>query len=216
MPITQPWTMKLDPDERLTDGLKDSIAAAISGEDAQGFSFDRRLWFMGQPMPVHQPVLRVWRTGRCRFSDSLVNERPMIDGTVQHIEGELEHHDSPNLHHWFEKQNRYMTAEAEIRFRGDALAARPRLFGTALERWMWMKQVFYRLPLRYPLLFLYHALWLGAWKAGRVGWIWARLRTELYRSMEYKLLEMQMAGRSFEKVPTGHGAPHPRARQIED
>jgi len=29
LPITAPWTMKLDPDERLSDTLKQEIASAI-------------------------------------------------------------------------------------------------------------------------------------------------------------------------------------------
>ena len=31
-----------------------------------GLEVSRRLWFMGQPLPVRQQLLRVWRTGRCR------------------------------------------------------------------------------------------------------------------------------------------------------
>ena len=37
------------------------------------------------------------------------------------------------------------------------------------------------LPPRYLILFLflYHLLLVGTWRAGRVGWVWARLRTEV-------------------------------------
>ena len=31
---------------------------------------------------------------------------------LTHVAGDLEHHDSPDLDHWLEKQNRYTTAEA--------------------------------------------------------------------------------------------------------
>src|ERR1700693_6205605 len=52
LPISAPWTMKLDPDERLSDTLKQEIAAAIIADDVDGLSFDRRLWFMNRSLPV--------------------------------------------------------------------------------------------------------------------------------------------------------------------
>ena len=36
LPITAPWTMKLDPDERISDALKRSIEAAIAEDDSEG------------------------------------------------------------------------------------------------------------------------------------------------------------------------------------
>ena len=216
IPAGTAWTMKLDPDERLTEGLRASIRDAIENGTENGFSFDRRLWFMGQPMPVLRSVTRLWRTGSATFSDVLVNEHPIVEGAVRHLAGELEHHDSPNLHHWFAKQNNYGTSEALIRYRDAALAAEPRLFGTPLERRMWLKRNFWRLPGRYLLLFWYHVLIVGVWRAGRVGWVWAHLRTEHLRNQEYKLLEMRLQGREPVIVPPGNGPPHPGAEQAED
>ena len=216
VPVKSPWTMKLDPDERLTDRLRVSIQEAIASEKDTGFSFDRRLWFMGQPMPILRPVTRLWKTGSTRFSDVLVNEHPIVDGSVSHLAGELEHHDSPNLHHWYAKQNAYGTSEALIRYRNASLAAEPDLFGNALQRRMWLKRNFWRIPGKYFLLFWYHVLIAGAWRAGKVGWIWSRLRTEHLRSQEFKLLEMQTQGGEYVLVPSGNGDPHPDAEQASD
>ncbi len=216
LPIETPWTMKIDPDERLSDNLKHEIGQAIAVSTSDGFSFDRRLWFMGKPMPVRQPVVRVWRTGKCRFSDVIVNEHPIVEGNVVHLTHEMEHHDSPNLHHWFAKQNNYGTSEALIRYRNAAMAAEPRLFGASLERRMWLKRNFWRLPGRYLILFWYHILIVGAWRAGKVGWIWAHLRTEHLRNQEFKLWEMQMQGQETEIIPSGNGPPHPDAEQASD
>jgi hypothetical protein len=207
--------MKIDPDERLSDDLKHEIGEAITAGTSGGFSFDRRLWFMGKPMPVRQPVVRIWRTGKCRFSDVIVNEHPIVEGNVTHLMHEMEHHDSPNLHHWFDKQNNYITAEALAQYRGDKLAVTPKLSGSGLERRMWLKQNFWRLPGRFLLLQLYFLFWLGAWRAGKVGWIWSRLRTDLYRSQQFKLYEMQLAGAEYTMIPTGKGAPHPGAIQAD-
>lgn len=215
MPVTAPWVMKLDPDERLTDELKASICAALAAPTADGFVVRRRLWFMGKTLPVTQNILRIWRTGTCRFSDVLVNEYPIVEGRHQLLAGELEHRDSPNLHHWFEKQNAYGTAEALSAFRGDALSAKPDLFGSSLQRRMWLKQVFLRMPLRGAVMQLYCLLALGAWRAGRVGFIWAKLRGDIYRHLGYKLFEMRKAGNPYEPPASRLGAPHPRAEQTE-
>src|SRR4029077_19057804 len=125
LPITAPWTMKLDPDERLSDTLKREIAAAIIADDVDGLSFDRRLWFMNRPLPVKHHLVRLWRTGRCRFTDVQVNEYPKVEGTIRRVSGELVHLDSPDLDHWLDKQNRYTTAEAVNAYQQGALAAEP-------------------------------------------------------------------------------------------
>ena len=212
LPITAPWTMKLDPDERLSDELKASIQRLVNAGDQEGIVIQRRLWFMGAVLPVQQPILRVWRTGACRFTEVAVNEHPLVDGRMKYAMGYLEHHDSPDLDHWLTKQNRYTTAEAISQFEGRALALPPRLFGSPLERRMWFKRNFWKVPGRYLILFLYHLLVVGAWRAGRVGWIWARLRTEVYRLWEYKRFEMDRLGHVPVKIPAHPGEPDPRVR----
>ena len=212
LPITAPWTMKLDPDERLTDKLKQSIEEAIARGDADGLSFDRCLWFMTRPLPVKHSLVRVWRTGRCRFTDVAVNEHPVIDGVVHHVSGDLEHHDSPDLEHWLDKQNKYTTAEAVSAYQQHKLADEPRLFGNALQRRMWIKKHYMKFPFRYVAMFLYHYLVMGAWRAGWVGYAWSRLRCDVYRLWEYKLREIRITGRLPLKRPDGPGKPDSRVK----
>lgn len=213
LPITAPWTMKLDPDERLTDTLKRNLVDAMVEDSADGMAMLRRLWFMNRPLPVRHELIRVWRTGRCRFSDVLVNEHPLVEGVIRNVQGELEHHDSPDLHHWLEKQNAYTTGEAIAAHEGRPLSARPRLFGSRIERRMWIKQNYRRFPLRYLVLFLHHYLVQGAWRAGWVGYAWSRLRSDVYRLLEYKLREIQITGRLPLKRVSGPGEPDPRVPQ---
>lgn len=197
LPITAAWTMKLDPDERITPELAAVIRSTLDAPDYDGYTLERRLWFMGAAMPVKQRILRLWRTGTCKFSEVLVNEHPFVEGKIGHLTGTLEHHDSPDLHHWFDKQNRYTTAEARAAFEGRALAATPRLLGTALERRMWLKRTYRHIPFRHLLMFLYCWLWLGAWRSGRPGLIWARLRATVFRMREDKLYEMHRLGAAY-------------------
>jgi glycosyltransferase involved in cell wall biosynthesis len=213
LPVTQAWTMKLDPDERLSDDLKRSIAQLIAADRADGFTLRLRLWFMGRPLPVIQTILRGWRTGNCRFSDVPVNEHPLVSGTIEATTGEMAHHDSPDLHHWFDKQNRYSSAEALVRIRNLPLAGQPKFFGSRLERRMWLKKNFFYFPMRYQLLFLYNLFAVRFWAAGSTGITWARMRVWVQRSIEDKVREMQLNGRETQLPAARTGAPHPQAEQ---
>jgi len=215
LPITTPWTMKLDPDERLTDELKANLLDAIRRNEADGFSMVRRLWFMEQPLTVKQSLVRLWRTGRCRFTDIAVNEHPIVKGIIRPVQGEMTHYDSPNLDHWLEKQNRYTTAEAIIAFNGSPMAGTPRLLGTDFQRRMWLKKHFDRLPFSYGCLFLYHWIVQGAWRSGRVGFIWARLRLDVMRFRAYKRFEIEITGRLPTKRFYGPGQPDKRVQQFD-
>lgn len=196
LPVASRWTMKLDPDERLTEELKQSIRNATMDEEASGFILSRRLWFMQTPLPVRQKVLRIWRTGSCRFGDVLVNEHPIVPGAQRVLAGDLEHHDSPNLIHWLEKQNRYTTAEAISALEGRKAACEARMFGNAVERRMWLKSKYRHIPGRHMIMFLYCYIWMGAWRAGKAGYAWSNLRVFVYRMREYKLAEMRQATKS--------------------
>ena len=213
LPITAPWTMKVDPDERLTDDLKASITAFIAADQHDVGLVRRRLWFMGRPLPIRQTILRLWRTGACRFSDVLVNEHPIVSGRTLRLAGDL---DSPNLYHWFEKQNLYTTAEALSAWRGDPLSARPRLTGTALERRMWVKRLTHRSAFAPPLIFFYSLLVQGAWRAGSAGVIWALLRADVFRWLQYKRRELELTGTAYQPAPPKTGKPDPRVPQATD
>ncbi len=215
LPITAPWTMKLDPDERLTPALKDNLRRAMEESVAVGFSLTRRICMLGVPLPVRQRIVRVWRSGRCRFSPVPVNEHPLVDGPIHHVSGELDHHDSPDLEHWLDKQNRYTTAEAVIAYKKLQLADQARFFGTELQRRMWLKKNFHRIPFRYSLFFYYNYLWLGAWRGGQPGAIWARLRADVMRLRDYKRVEMELTGRIPGARVHGPGQPDARVPQYE-
>lgn len=211
LPIRTPWTFKVDPDERIPDALVEELRGICRDDPPfEGYEARVRLWFMGQPLHVHNRYTRLWRTGRCRFSETSVNEHPLIDGRLGVLRHPIEHLDSPDLHRWFEKQNRYSTMEAINRFRGGRLAAEPRLLGTRLERRMWLKRAFLRMPFRYGLLWLYEYFSRGAVLDGRLGAMWARLRVEHRRNAELKHREMVLRDRVVDLPPSPTGDYDPR------
>jgi glycosyltransferase involved in cell wall biosynthesis len=215
LPINAPWTMKLDPDERLTDELKAAITQQINTGQQTGISFFRRLWFMGKPLPIRQEVIRIWKTGRCQFTNVAVNEHPLVEGQVVRIDGMLEHLDSPDLHHWVEKQNRYTSVEAISFISGHKLSVTPRLFGSKMARRMWFKHNYMKIPFRYFVNHIMNLIIIKVWYSGKVGLTWARLRIWVRRMKEDKIREMQVTGKIIDIPATKTGAPHPRAIQLE-
>jgi glycosyltransferase involved in cell wall biosynthesis len=191
-PFDTEWVMKIDPDERLSEKLKSEIRRTVKLNNSKtAYEFHRRLWFMGKPMHVLNNVLRLWKKNKCRFSDVLVNEHPIIDGSIGFLKGKMEHFDSKDLHHWQEKQNKYSTMEAKMRYEKKALAADPNIFGNKLEKRMFVKKILFKVPFKFTILFLYNFFITGAWRDGKLGWRWAQLRVYVYRMRQLKFIEMQ-------------------------
>lgn len=214
-PIKSNWVMKLDPDERLSDKLKNNLRSLLVSTNADGIYIRRRLWFLGKPLIASQNILRLWKSGKCHFSDVSVNEYPIVVGTVTKVSGYLEHLDSPNLEHWIEKQNRYSTLEARNLFMNNPLAIKPKFFGSATERWMWLKKNFKYFPFRYSVYFLYCYFYLGGVFRGYEGYIWSRLRVSFLQLVYLKYNEMKSSGNGYNIFLNGAGIPDPRVKQFD-
>ena len=201
--------MKLDPDERLGDVLKENIRNLKNSRKTNGYFWTRRLWFMGYPLRAGMDVLRLWRTGKCRFTDNIVNEYPLVEGRVEKLSGYMEHLDCRSLEEWIAKQNRYTTMEALSRLQGE-FAVPPKLFGNRVQQMMWIKKVFYHIPLRYLLLTLVLFFAKGAFRSGINGWYWTKLRVEhYYRIIELKMVEIRRRGQLPVIATPVTGRPHP-------
>jgi glycosyltransferase involved in cell wall biosynthesis len=118
------WVFSIDADERVSDALAASIRAAVgrgAGWDAgsHGYEISRISSFCGQWMRhgdwYPDRVLRLFRRGTARFSNDLVHERLIVDGTVARLDGELLHDTMPNLEDALDKLNRYTTGRARDR-----------------------------------------------------------------------------------------------------
>lgn len=195
LPIRTAWILKLDADERVSPSLAQEFRDCLENEPKEdGFIVRIRLWFLRKPLHVEIRTCRLWRKDKGQFSDVIVNEHLHIDGVAGRFKGFIEHLDSVNLHRWYEKQNRYTTMEAIMRVKGDRFAAKPNLFGKALERRMFFKKHFYDIPLRYQIQWLYEAIWRRALLDGLTGLAWVRLRIEVQRAIELKTKQMRITG----------------------
>lgn len=211
LPVSQPWILKLDADERISEPLRDEIFR-ITGGYAQhnGYYIRVRLWFMGRPLHVVVKTCRLWKTGKGSFSNVVINEHVQIDGPVGSLKGFIEHVDSPNLHRWFEKQNRYSTITAIQHVTGKAYSTKPNLFGSPLERQMFFKNIFYHVPFRYFFNWLHEAFVRRAILDGRAGLTWISLRTFVRKAAQYKIEEIKTTGKLPDVPPIPSGDYDPR------
>jgi glycosyltransferase involved in cell wall biosynthesis len=112
------WLLSLDADERVSPELADEIAKAIAQPRADAYEMPRLSSFCGRPMrhsgwfPDH--VLRLFRRGKARFSDDLVHERVIPNGSVTRLKHPLIHHPVLRLEDALSRMDRYSTAGAEM------------------------------------------------------------------------------------------------------
>ena len=118
---TGEWVLSLDADERLTPSLKSEILTAINhNAHIDCFAIPRLSWYCGRFIrhsgwsPDY--VDRLFRRGTARFSDDLVHERLVPNGSVAKLKNPMLHYSFMNYSQVLEKLNRYSTASAEQAF----------------------------------------------------------------------------------------------------
>jgi glycosyltransferase involved in cell wall biosynthesis len=113
------WILWLDADERVTDELAAEIQEILRTDDPAiaGYAVARRAYFLGRWIRhcgwYPSRVIRLFRRSKGRFTESRVHEELRVDGGVSNSRGDLVHYTDPDLHHYFEKFNRYTTLAAE-------------------------------------------------------------------------------------------------------
>jgi glycosyltransferase involved in cell wall biosynthesis len=118
------WVLWLDADERVTPELATEIQEILRNDpgEVDGYAIARRAYFLGRWIrhsgwyPGY--VVRLFRKGKARFSESRVHEQLQMSGEVATARHDLLHYTDPELQHYLEKFNRYTTLAAE-----DMLAA---------------------------------------------------------------------------------------------
>jgi glycosyltransferase involved in cell wall biosynthesis len=119
------WVLSLDADERVDERLALAIQGVIKSDAAdlalpaenKGYTLARLSSFCGQWMHhgdwYPDRVLRLFQRDQARFSNDLVHERVMFEGSVHRLEGHLLHHTMTSLDDALDKMNRYSTGRAQ-------------------------------------------------------------------------------------------------------
>jgi len=128
---TGDWILSLDADEWVTPELREEILAAMADpSDKAAFAMPRRSRFCGKSMhhsgwwPDY--ITRLFRRGRARFSEDLVHERLIVDGSVGRLRQPLLHEAFSDLPEALETMNRYSTIGARMMYERNERASLPK------------------------------------------------------------------------------------------
>jgi glycosyltransferase involved in cell wall biosynthesis len=124
------WVLCLDADERVTPELAAAIAALFTGTQpaAAAYAIARRNRFLGRWLAHGEGYpdwnIRLFDRRRARWSDDLVHEKVVADGTPSRLDGDLLHASAESIDAYIAKQNRYTTVQAEqMHARGERAGA---------------------------------------------------------------------------------------------
>jgi glycosyltransferase involved in cell wall biosynthesis len=117
--VTGEWVLSLDADERVSPELRREMEAALTNPKTRtAFAIPRRSSYCGKFLrhggwwPDH--VTRLFRRGSARFSDDLIHERIIVDGSLGRLRHPLLHEAFGDLEEVLETVNRYSTIGARM------------------------------------------------------------------------------------------------------
>ncbi len=188
LPFQHPWLLILDADERPTPELSAEIqriarfdAPAISAYRIRRRDFLFNTWLKhAQLTPFY---IRLVRPARARYTRS-INEVLEIDGAIANLTAPLDHFPfSKGIAHWVDRHNRYSTMEAALIHAQSGLqnpSVRTALgLGSPAPdfhtRRLHQKALFYKLPGRPLIKWLYLVILRGAILDGPAGLAYATL-----------------------------------------
>jgi glycosyltransferase involved in cell wall biosynthesis len=184
LPFRHPWVLVLDADERPTPELNAEMQRAVAEASpaVAAFRIRRRDFLWGTWLKHAQMTssyLRLLRIGRVHYTRA-INEITSVDGEIVDLKQAFDHLAfSKGIAHWVTRHNGYSTEEAQLLASGEATAHAS--LGTALfarglqRRRVAQKAIFYRLPLRPLVKWLYLVVVRGAALDGRAGLMYATL-----------------------------------------
>lgn len=133
---TKTWVLSIDADERVTPELAQEIQTIVRAGTADGYRVARLSNFCGRWIrhsgwwPDH--VLRLFRRGAARFTDSLVHESVKCEGTVSTLNGHFLHYPYRDLESLISKVNQYSTAGAAMMHAKGRTTGIPGIIGHSL------------------------------------------------------------------------------------
>jgi len=198
--ITEPWTLRIDADERLSPELMLNLAhiTGAARPELSGILVPRRTVFLGTPLrwggtyPVW--LLRVWRTGQGRCENTRMDEHIILKaGTTEKARGDLLHLIPKSLSEWTGKHDWY--AERECQDILEQRSSSPQgPIGQARLKRLLKTRLYLRLPLliRPFLYWAYRYILLLGILDGKSGLIYHCLQAFWYRFLvDAKLVELQ-------------------------
>jgi glycosyltransferase involved in cell wall biosynthesis len=178
-----PWVLYLDADERCLPELRDEILRRVTADAPEAaFRVRRKDFFMGRWLKHAQLyptwLVRVFRPQRISY-ERLVNPVALVDGPTGELESHFVHYPfSHGVSHWVARHNRYSDLEAieAAKVRDTRESSGSIWSRDPNERRRALKDVFFRMPARPLVKFLYYYAWRRGFLDGRAGFTYATLQ----------------------------------------
>ncbi len=126
------WILSLDADERVSEDLRDEILALIRAHQHDAYEMPRLSSFCGRFIRhggwYPDRIVRLFKRGTGRFSDSLVHERVLVEMPVGRLRAPLIHYSYRNDEDYLRKLSQYSSLGAQQAF----LAGKRAGFGKTL------------------------------------------------------------------------------------
>jgi glycosyltransferase involved in cell wall biosynthesis len=197
-----PWVFVLDADERPTPELAAEMQQAVREAPAEtsGFRLRRRDFLFGtwlKHAQISPYYIRLVRPERAKYTRA-INEVLEVDGPVAGLISPLDHFPFANgIARWVEKHNVYSTMEAELIVGGRVLqepSLRMALSDPDFHtRRLHQKALFYRLPARPVVKWMYMMFVRGAILDGVAGLTYATLQAIYEYLIVLKTKELRRA-----------------------
>jgi len=187
IPFKYPWVLYIDADERASDELKNVLLAFNSTEiDVVAYEVQRRDFAWNGRWLKHAQIspfyLRFFRPDKMRY-ERLVNPVSLPNGPVGRITGYLDHYPfSKGFRYWLQRHLSYADMEAAMRLedmgKGTTFSFRKALFCKDFtEKRYHQKGLFYKMPGRPIIKWLYMVVWRRAFLDGIAGTTYATLQS---------------------------------------
>jgi glycosyltransferase involved in cell wall biosynthesis len=182
-----PWVLYLDADERCPHDLRDEVLkCARSNAQESAFRVRRKDFFMGRWLKHAQLyptwLVRLFRPDRIRY-ERLVNPVAIVEGSTGELQAHIIHYPfSHGVSHWIARHNRYSDMEAveaaKVRSHSDATKQTTASVWSKdpNERRRVLKDIFFRMPARPLVKFVYYYAWRRGFLDGRAGLTYATLQ----------------------------------------
>lgn len=189
--INSEWVFRLDADERISEELAIEINNVLSGNPkANGFKMRWRVYFMGKWIKhggTHKPYfLRLFRYGKGRVENKLMDEHIIVNGLVEKLNGDLIHYDYKGLDAWLNKHIWYSGLELKMYQTQSSLAG-------GNEKQKKKRGIYYKIPpfFRARLYFWYRYYIQLGFLDGVPGKVFCFLQAYWYRFLvDAKLYEL--------------------------
>jgi glycosyltransferase involved in cell wall biosynthesis len=206
LPIRNDWVMILEADQELTPELKQELEALFSGRDISesGFYIRRQQVFRGKPLRFggygSKYMLKLFRKAAGELDPGETDTRVYVKGDVGTLKSPIieENRKEDEILFYLAKHLRYADVfareELQRRQQGFNWKLKPKLFGTPDQRILWLKQVYFRLPLyvRPFVYFFYRYFFLLGILDGKQGGIFHFLQAFWFRLVwDMRLEELQ-------------------------